>query len=490
MQRWWDCYGSFGPDARCISYPEPREVVVRYRKLRGVMRADLAQRLKLTANSVCRLELYGEGLSKVSRLRQLQTLLDIPAVLLGLVDPPGPGEWWIAAGYPAFPAGDDGFPVPGAVVHHYRNLKCWKQADLADALDISEGVVRMMEKRNMNIDSLARRRAIQFLLYIPPALLGLDAQHIHTVPAGPTTLSVAPVLPSLEDIQSAQQSLWTNYYTGHGHGELQVAGHMLAQLRNALPGTSEVQRSPYLEQISLLYQAAGNVVLANANTSLVLSYMNPGIEYARLSCNVDLLSTALGRRAAALYELGEQEKAEASIREALFAASPGERVKRYPVAARVFSVSATDNRDRYEVAKMIDSIVVNDRYQNGVDPNIILWCRAQVLTNLAQNAPNSSRLLRQAADLLDRAEGGAPDTLRRKLIIKLEQARVVLGLREYDMAAALAIEAFQLMRQIKSVLYLPQLSAIYQVLLRSSFSSSPLVGRLGLLFFEVDSVLG
>lgn len=481
--RWWDCYGCFSPDVQCRVYPDVRQVVLHYRKLRGVTRAELAQRLDLTANAVCRMEQYGEGLSKISRLRQLQKLLDIPATLLGLCDPPALGEWWIAAGHAAFPAGDDGFPVPGAVVRQYRQCKGWKQADLADALGISELPIRQIESKNMNIDSLSRRRALQFLLNIPSVLLGLDALHTHSSHVVPT-MSAAPILPSLEDIRCAQQSLWSGYYTGHGCGELQSAGHMLAQLRDALPDIPEAQQPLYLEQISLLYQAAGNVVLASGSESAVLSYMNPGIEYARLSGDVDLLSTALGRRAAALYELGEQEKAEKSIREALFVSSAKEKVKRYPVASRVLSLSAQDRQDRYEVEKMLSSIVVNDRYQNGVDPNIILWCRAQVYISLAGNAPNRSILLRQASALLDRAEAGAPDTIRRRLIIKLEQARTYLGLREYDLATVLAIEVLSLMRQIRSVLYLPQISAIYQKLTRSSYATSSQVGRLGLLLFE------
>jgi hypothetical protein len=262
---------------------------------------------------------------------------------------------------------------------------------------------------------------------------------------------------------------------------LSSVSQSLLQFKDAIPDLPEAQRASYLEQASLFYQAAGNVVLASADTPLVLSYMNTGVKLARLSENIDLLSTALGRRAAALYELGEQERAEKSIREALAVAPKKEQVFRYPVASRVLSVTASDKQDRQDIYRMLDSLTPNDRYNTGLASNIILWCRAQCLINMAQNAPNRSVLLRQAENLLDRAEASAPDTPRRWLIIKLAQARAALGLREYDLAATLAVEAFSLMKQLKSALYLPQFIEIYDTLQCSSYTSSPQVKRLGLL---------
>src|ERR1700737_3064901 len=80
--------------------------------------------------------------------------------------------------------------------------------------------------------------------------------------------------------------------------------------------------------------------------------------------------------------------------------------------------------------------------------------KGQTLLNLAQSSPSPSRLLHQAQVILDAIdlENAGP---RRLLTVKLAQSRVALGLREYDFAALLAIEAFPLMQQIKSVLFLP-----------------------------------
>lgn len=482
MVNWWSSYGNFSPDESGL-YPRPGQVLAYYREHACLSRNQVAARLEVGAKAVYCMEHEGRGLDSISRLRQVGALLSIPLVLLGLCSAPAGVGWW-RADYEDWPAGADGWPDAGAIVKYYRRKKQWVQRDLADALGVQELGVRRMENTGAGLDSLSRRRALRFLLSIPPLLLGLDGVH-----GAPAVHAAAPshlALPTLDDLQSAQLRLWAGYYTGDGQEHLSSL-HSLLHLEEALSSLPTVYRSAYLEQISLLYQAAGNVVLASAQKSVVLSYMNMGIKYARLSENSGLLSTSLSRRAAALYELGESVAAQKSVREALAVLSPEKRMLRYPVASRVLSCLALDLTDRAEVFTMLDSFIENDDYNKGDDLNILIWARAQVLLNMSENAPDRARLLRQASELLDRAELAAPDTLRRKLIIKLEQSRAYAGLREYDYAASSAIEAFQLMRQVRSVLYVPQLSSIYHTLMRSSYAGSPQTARLGLLLFQVGA---
>lgn len=483
MVNWWNSYGDFDAD-QSGQYPLPGQVVAHYRESSSLSREQVAARLGIGVKALYYAEHEGRGLDSISRLRQVGALLHIPLALLGLCSLPAGDRWWVSE-YGDLPAGSDGWPDVGAVIRFYRRRKGWVQADLADALGISNLGVINMERKHAGLGSLSRRRALKFVLSIPPILLGLDS--VHGAPAVVHAAAATSSLPALDDLRAAQQRLWSGYYVGDGQGQLQTFGSLLA-LNDALQSMPSTQRAAYIEQVSLLYQAAGNVVLQSAQKAVVLSYMDRGIEYARLSDDAGLLSTALGRRAAALYELGDLPGAEKSIREALAVASPGEQIKRYPVASRVLSCLAQDKSDRAEVFKMLDNVVVNDRYQNGVDANILLWCRGQVLLNLADNAPDRSRLLRQASELLDRAELTAPDTLRRRLIIKLSQARAYAGLREYEYAASTAAEAFELMKQMKSVLYLPQLAEIQHALSQSSFRGSPQVARLGLLLYEVGAL--
>lgn len=261
-----------------------------------------------------------------------------------------------------------------------------------------------MERKRVGLDRLSRRQMLQFVLSIPPILLGLDDIHGHGAPAFARSTTHSSSLPTIDELHQDRF----------------------------------------------------------------------------------LTSTALGRRAAALYELGDLAATEKNVREALAVACASDQIKRYPVASRVLSSLARDRVDRSEVFRMLDHLVVNDQYNKGDDDNILLWCRAQAMINMAQHSLDHSDLLRQASELLDHVELTAPNTLRRHLIIKMEQARAYVGLREYEYAVDCAIEAFGLMQQIKSTLYVSQLAKVYRTVVSSL--SSPQVTRLGLLLFQVGEL--
>lgn len=478
MVPWWSSYGNFDADESGL-YPQARQVVAHFRCLAGWSREALAFRLGIGAKAMYYAEYQGRGLDSVSRLRALRTLLDIPPTLLGLCDVPGSAGWWQHEYEPW--SGEDGWPDARLVVRSYRKQKGWTQGYLAQTLGIDLRAVQNMEQIGASLDSLSRRRALRYLLAIPSVLLGLDSVHgAASLLSVPALLSPTPALhPSLEELQVAQQRLWSGYYTGrHCLDELKKLPD-LSQVKDVLASMPGKRRAAYLEQMSLLLQAQGNVSLAGARKPVVLFYMNAGIEYARAAGDTALLSTALGRRAAALYELGDLPSAQKSVKEALSLLSCSDQWKRYPVASRVLSCLALDRSDRSDVFRMIDRVVVNDQHNKGDDANVLLWCRAQVLLNLAEHSPDRALLLRQAADLLERCELTAPDTVRRHLIIKTEQARAYAGLREFEYAIACALEAFELMRQLKSVLYVPQLAEVYRAV--SASFSSPQVSRLGLL---------
>ncbi len=85
----------------------------------------------------------------------------------------------VAHGYSAFEKGKDGFPKPGQVICYYRQQKQkenghgWTQKDLADALHLTEQAVCLMERKDIGLESITRRRFIIELLGVPSALLGL-----------------------------------------------------------------------------------------------------------------------------------------------------------------------------------------------------------------------------------------------------------------------------------------------------------------------------
>ncbi len=84
-------------------------------------------------------------------------------------------------GESAFVTGPDGFPRPGQVIRHFRQLKLkadgkpWTQRDLAQVLGKQELAIRDMELRDSGLNDITRRRFLAELFDIPPILLGLSA---------------------------------------------------------------------------------------------------------------------------------------------------------------------------------------------------------------------------------------------------------------------------------------------------------------------------
>ena len=119
----------------------------------------LAQELGLTERAVCYLESHDVGLDSISLRRRLAMLFNILPILFGL-------------------ASLEDEIDPGQAVKRYRKMKpknhpLRSQKGLARALSITEKAVRDMEKRNIGLDSIARRRVLAHLLALPSAALGI-----------------------------------------------------------------------------------------------------------------------------------------------------------------------------------------------------------------------------------------------------------------------------------------------------------------------------
>src|SRR5258708_14286283 len=138
--RWWETYGPFAPWKACAAYPGPGGVVAFYRLMRNLSRAQVANHLNISLAMLCRMERQNHCLNNFSTLSRLQSLLDIPPILLGLSD------------------GAEAADL-GSVIKAYRKQKHWTQIDLAESLGLSDTAVKCMENKSMNLNSLSPRRA-------------------------------------------------------------------------------------------------------------------------------------------------------------------------------------------------------------------------------------------------------------------------------------------------------------------------------------------
>ncbi len=486
---WWSSFGNFEADESGL-YPQARCVVTHYRRLAGWSRETLASRLKIGSRAQSFAESEGRGLDSVARLRELRVLLDIPPALLGLCDAPGPAGWWLAE-YEPWPSGAEGWPDSRPIVKCYRKAMDWTQSDLAESLGITLLAVQNMENSGSSFDSLSRRRALRFLLGIPPVLLGLDSEHMAKEFGGSLIGSAKGPTPELiTSFRSAADSLFADYESGH-HAQDRVPDALawLADAREVRSMTQGSQRLQMLEVESLGYQALANIEREHATDTVVFEHSNKAVKLARDSNNADLLSTALNRRAETLMDLGYVDLAQRSMKESLLLSvqDESEQIVRVIAACHILAANVSDEQDRSGVRALIDqarpTLDLPDPYHRNCTGDIVLIRQAQGLNRLASSAPQvqARGLLRRSTDLLIDL---SPGTARRAARAKLVLAQAYLGLGELDYAATFAIEALPLMDEAKSTLYLQPLGQFYAQLRKSKLRHDPQVARIGLYLQE------
>ncbi|MGH2480817.1 MAG: hypothetical protein ACRDHW_14285, partial [Ktedonobacteraceae bacterium] len=348
------------------------------------------------------------------------------------------------------------------------------------------------ENNNLGLDSIARRRAVVFLLGVPALLLGLDAWHLpwQAETVASSRMASAPKHLSLERAQTFQTRLWSGYYTGNVQEKVPQVRGMLTRIDEVLFQAPEVEIPAWLEAQSLSYQWLGNVLRDRADPRVVLSYNKKAVELARHAGNADLLSVALARQMESAYALGDNEQAVKFAQVVVHIQEPDPVLSsnRANNAARVLSLAAIDQTDRSQVLRLIEQCqTFGNSYGINNTPEASTRRHAEALLNLSTFARDRARLLSQAADLLERLNPSQSDP-RRQIEVLLTLARVALARKEYDQAAAYALDAWPVVKDLQNWRKLPQFTEIYHTLLQSSYAGSPQVARLGLLLFQAGAV--
>jgi transcriptional regulator with XRE-family HTH domain len=481
---WWSSYGNFEADESGL-YPRASCVVAHYRRLSGLSRETVASRLGIGPRALAYAEQEGRGLDSVARLRELRVLLDIPPALLGLCDAPGPAGWWLAE-YEPWLSGSDDWPDGGAVIKTYRRAKDWTQSDLAESLGITLLAVQNMENSGSSFDSLSRRRALRFLLAIPPALLGLDSEHMTKEFGGSLIGSAQGPAPELiTSFRASVDALFSGYFSGHAQDRVPDTLAWLSEAREIRGMTKGNQRLQMLEVESLGYQALANIEREHATDAVVFEYSNKAVKLARDSGNADLLSAALCRRAETAFLRGYVDLSQRSMDEALPLPVQGEaeQLARAAIASPILASGSSDEQDRSSVLALIDqarpALDIPDPFYRRCDREAVVIGQSWALNQLALHAPQlqARDLLRRSSDLLIDL---SPKTARRAVRAKLALAQAYVSLGELDYAATFAVEVLPLIDEIKSMLYLPQLGQIYASLHKSKLRHDPRVARIGL----------
>ncbi len=496
---WWvkEGYGLF--DIGEEGYPDPGQVIKRYRELRGMRPSDLASELGMTDVAVRTMESKKTGLDSIALRRRLIELLAIPAALMGLdgLHPPATTRscWWVEEDYPLLGKGSDGYPNPGQVVKYYRDRKkqgdnVWTQIGLGIALNISDVAVRVMENNNESLDSIARRRALVFILDIPPVLLGLDS--LHYLPKVETlfwTKNASDLwLPDEGIFTRYDKSLalyWSGYYASTIHAPLQAISDAIRDLRSALFDARGNQKLQGQKLLCRYYQLGCTIARDQCNYRVAFAYANQAVKLARSLGDHELIASAFMRRGFISFE---QNEVEAAVLD-LDAALPSARLARaslkglaFQVAGHFHTHTAYTDADRDQALRLMDeaaSIARSGPFED--DENFVRFNAGWYHAERAE-ALIALKKPKNALKTLDLAEEGIDsDQPRRHSHISIFRAKAHICKCDFADATDIAISALGGAKAVQSNIQVTRVLALYKQLKRSPYGNSPAVTRLGLM---------
>jgi hypothetical protein len=414
----------------------------------------------------------------------------------------------------------DGYPHPGEVVRWYRKQKRkrglngefipWRQEDLGEACvpNLSGESVNKMEKHNIGLDSMTRRRALVSLLGIPPALLGLDAlKHERVIPQIPSaTLPYRLTDETLLMIEQRQEELFIEYYTQHGQSGVGEMNWWVPYLQDhILPLAQDDQQYVWVRRIERQYhQLMGNIAREQRNYGEAVLRANTLVALAEETGDTEYCIIALFMRAEILREQGPlfHSMAQVETDHALALIKQLSQEKRTPppavvgaatLEAGLLHILTAQIKQERDVARSLlrqaeslsrRAVGEVDPYQLKFNPGFYHIKAAMGLTTW-HNPVTFKAHLDEATRLTD------PALQRRHLIIQIVRAQGELldakntsrlaQDEHYAEATRLATEAFDLAKKLNSRLNRYRIQEIYNKLKKSPYGEEPTVAHLGLL---------
>jgi len=419
----------------------------------------------------------------------------------------------LVEGLPEFPLDDEGFPLPGLVIKHFRERmkykdshenkeKGWTQTDLAKRLGVSEVTVRLMENQNVGLDSITRRRLVASILKIPPILLGLgslddlaaflqnnqvNSSSVHTSFLSKSlkrtsleneTLSLykdaASVYKEMHSIGTAQDSIFEiEQWIGRIHDDILRANgqqklHLQASLWNFYDLTSKIQSDDLGDWTKALQSVNAQMELATVLDDNELRaatlYRSGQIRFAQRK--YVLAKSDLDNAVALIQKSHTQLKgavlASAGLAHALVDKDTAGKLyaqRLFEDAGRVATDRNTEDDGRFTTFN------IGKYHLEYADALIALGRPAKAL------------------EMLDFAENEInPNLRRRRAYVNILRAEASISLKkpELYMATTLLTDAFDTSKTVKSDFNVGYISRLYQDLSNSSYGNSIDVADLGL----------
>ncbi|GCE29469.1 hypothetical protein KDA_49530 [Dictyobacter alpinus] len=306
-------------------FPRPGKTVHWYREQKKLTdttwtQKHLSQELGLTERAICYLESHDVGLDSISLRRRLARLLTIPPLLLGLASLADETD-------------------PGQTIRQHRKMKqknnpLRSQKGLARALSMTEKAIRDMEKRNIGLDSMTRRRVLALLLDIPPATLGiLTLDEIllrqQTIPNMPhATLSGEKETTfDLAVYEYRLKTLWNRNHIGTAQDRLTHIAATMVELTAALPYVNGNDEKDLRAVLCRYHHLHAHILRDQGRYDTAIAELEKAAILAERAKNAPLLTVTLLRIGSVLRDRGTVTEAQAKI-EAAKGNSTGANQKR------------------------------------------------------------------------------------------------------------------------------------------------------------------
>ncbi len=494
-------------------FPRPGKIAHWYREQKKQTDASwtqkrLAAELGLTERAVCYLESHDVGLDSISLRRKLAMLFTIPSMLFALSSLADETD-------------------PGQTAKRHRKIKpknhpLRSQKGLARALSMTEKAIRDMEKRNIGLDSMTRRRMLALLLDIPPTAFGIITfeemlrQQQRAIPNIPLT-GASPEKEAAFDLayyKGRLKTLWNRNHTNTAQDRMTHLAADMANITTTLPYVSGNDEKEVRAVLCRYHQLYAHILRDQGRYDTAIAELEKAAILAERAEHPHLLVVTLLRIGSVLRDRGDVAEALAKI-EAARGNSTGANQQRLQANAdylaaidyytRIRTLERTPkalhgvllfdegyaqshlaqgNRDAILAALTLlkegGKIIAETR--GDLEDEFAIRITERTYHNTKAAAMLSAgwphEALQELSDLMDLPEEG--DMTRQNAYTDYLWAQAYTNLGLIDAAATPAQDAFVVMKQIKSRIHMMRIAGLQGQL--SQFDSKHIeVIRLGVM---------
>ncbi len=223
---------------------------------------------------------------------------------------PQEGYWW--SSYGPFPPADEEATRPhaGRVIAHYRKMRRWSAACLAQHIGLKRSQMYHLEQQANPPEPFSRRELLARVLMIPPILLGLPdfAQRVSSHSMLPQT--------TIEAHESVLRLAWSAYYSSSAEEAAITVALFITHLENEIQASSGIAADQLRATLCRFYQLSGVAARDRLDWQTAQAHGTRALDLAWHLCNADLIVTALLRRARTYVEMRRYDLAVTDLEQA------------------------------------------------------------------------------------------------------------------------------------------------------------------------------